>query len=83
MPTAPGSVLAHAWDMGTKRKPSARRHPIHVERALHRLRHHAIPSALVVGVVGLAAADVSVGIGWGLVLAGAAGHSAVLRFDKR
>jgi hypothetical protein len=69
---APGSVLAHAGDMDTKRKPSACRHPIRAERALHRLRRHAIPSALVVGGVGLAAADVSVGIGWGLVLAGAA-----------
>lgn len=37
-----------------------------------RLRRHTIPSALVVGGVGLAAADVSVGIGWGLVLTGAA-----------
>ena len=54
---------AHAWDMDTKRKrkPNA-----------HRVRRHAIPSALVVGGVGLAAAGVPVGIGWGLVLAGVA-----------
>src|SRR5215211_7204599 len=58
--------------MDTKREPSARPHPIRAERALHRLRPHVIPSALVVGGAGLAAADVSVGIGWGLVLAGAA-----------
>jgi len=36
------------------------------------VRRHAIPSALVVGGVGLAAAGVPVGIGWGLVLAGVA-----------
>ena len=61
-------------DMDTKRKrkPSAHRHPIRVERVLHRLRRHAIPSALVVGGVGLAVAGVPVGIGWGLVLAGVA-----------
>jgi hypothetical protein len=58
--------------MDTKREPNARRHPISAERALHRLRRHAIASALVVGGAALAAADVSVGIGWGLVLAGAA-----------
>jgi hypothetical protein len=43
-----------------------------MERVLHPLRRYAIPSALVVGGVGLAAAGVPVGIGWGLVLAGAA-----------
>ena len=55
-----------------KRPPSARRHPLRVERAVHRLRRHAIPAALVAGGVGLAAADVSAGIGWGLALGGAA-----------
>jgi hypothetical protein len=59
-------------DTKRKRKPSAHRHLIRVERVLHRLRRHAIPSALVAGGVGLAAAGVPVGIGWGLVLAGAA-----------
>ena len=43
-----------------------------MERVLHPLRRHAIPSALVVGGVGLAAAGVPIGVGWGLVLAGAA-----------
>jgi hypothetical protein len=57
--------------MDTKRKPSARRHPIPAERAPHRLWPHAIASALVVGGAALAAADVSVGIGWGLALVGA------------
>src|SRR5215210_6117513 len=58
--------------MDTKREPSARRHSIRAERALHRLRRQAIASTLVVGGAALAAADVSVGIGWGLVLVGAA-----------
>jgi hypothetical protein len=58
--------------MDTKRKPNARRHLTGAERVLPRLGRHAIPAALVVGGVSLAAADVSVGVGWGLVLAGAA-----------
>jgi len=59
-------------DMHTERELTARQHPIRVERAVHRLRRHVIPSALIVGGVGLAAADVSVGIGWGLAVMGAA-----------
>ena len=58
--------------MHTEREPTARPHPIRIERAVHRLRRHVIPSALIVGGVGLAAADVSAGIGWGLAVVGAA-----------
>jgi hypothetical protein len=64
-----GPRLTH----GHETKTSARRHLTDAERALLRLlRRNAIPAALIVGGVGLAGADVSVGVGWGLVLAGAA-----------
>jgi hypothetical protein len=72
VPIAADSVLAHASGMDTNREPSAQRHPTRAERTLRQVRRHAIAGALIVGGVGLAAADVSVGIGWGLVLAGAA-----------
>jgi hypothetical protein len=58
--------------MDTEREPSARRYSTSVERGVHPLRRRAIPAALVLGGVGLAAAEVSVGIGWGLAVVGAA-----------